>query len=371
MVIKVVIGASYGDEGKGQMTDYFASKADGRCCVVLTNGGAQRGHTVEAPGGLRHVFKHMGSGTLVGADTFCPHQFIVNPIVFMQEQQEFNQNIMVDKRCMITTPWDMMANCFIEFARGNNRHGSCGMGIWETIQRNENLESFTWSDISIRKAYRIFYKVNKIRDYYKERLGQLSEWKEIFESEALVDRFIEDCIHMSMHVSSLNHLYINTYDTLIFENAQGLLLDQNNIEYAPHTTPSNTGIKNVLEICEDIENIDSFEVCYVTRSYMTRHGAGRFDTECAKEDINPNMFDETNITNDYQGSLRYGWLDIDDLKRRIDKDFSLIPDKYHPKLSLAVTHLNEYEILASNFIGYDKLYLSNGKTRNDIIEKEN
>lgn len=375
MVIKVVIGASYGDEGKGQMTDYFASKADGRCCVVLTNGGAQRGHTVEAPGGLRHVFKHIGSGTFAGADTYCPRQFIVNPAVFRSEQQKFNGfniNIAVDRRCMITTPWDMMANCLIEDARGNDRHGSCGMGIWETIQRNENPSlSFIWDDISIRRADLIFYKINKIKEYYTKRLNSLGEFVEIFNSDVLIDRFVEDCIYMSIHSMKLNPIHLTSYDTLIFENAQGLLLDQNNIEYAPHTTPSNTGIKNVLEICEDIPNIDSFEVCYVTRSYMTRHGAGRFDTECAKEDINPNMFDETNITNDYQGSLRYGWLDIDDLKRRIDKDFSLIPDKYHPKLSLAVTHLNEYEILASNFIGYDKLYLSNGKTRNDIIEKEN
>lgn len=369
MVIKVVIGASYGDEGKGQMTDYFASKADGRCCVVLTNGGAQRGHTVEAPGGLRHVFKHMGSGTLVGADTYCPKQFIINPLQFMIEHKKFNKDIMVDKRCMITTPWDMIANCIIEDARGDDRHGSCGMGIWETIQRNENPNvSFIWDDVSIRKTDLIFYKINKIKEYHSKRLDSLGDFVEIFNSETLVDKFIEDCIHMYIHTKEPN---LDGYSALIFENGQGLLLDQNNEEYAPHTTPSNTGIKNVLEICEDIPNIDSFEVCYVTRSYMTRHGAGRFDTECAKEDINPNMFDETNITNDYQGSLRYGWLDIDNLKRRIDKDFSPIPDKYHPKLSLAVTHLNEYEILASNFIGYNKLYLSNGKTRNDIIEKEN
>lgn len=369
MVIKVVVGCNFGDEGKGQMTDYFASKSVGKCCVVLTNGGAQRGHTVESPGGLRHIFKHMGSGTLTGADTYCPEQFIINPMVFMSEQQEFNRNIMVDKRCMVTTPWDMMANCLIEDARGDNRHGSCGMGIWETIQRNENYDvSFIWEDVSIRKTDLIFYKMNKIKDYYRKRLDSLGEWKEIFESGALVDKFIEDCIHMSIHAKDPQ---LDIYDTLIFENAQGLLLDQSNTEYAPHTTPSNTGIKNVLDICEDIPNIDSFEVCYVTRSYMTRHGAGRFDTECAKEDINPDMFDETNVTNDYQGSLRYGWLDVDDLKRRIDKDFSLIPKKYHTELSLAVTHLNEYEIPASNFIGYDKLYLSNGKTRNDIIKKEN
>lgn len=56
--VKVVIGANYGDEGKGLMTNYFARQADKKhkkCLNILFNGGAQRGHTVEN-GDFRHVF---------------------------------------------------------------------------------------------------------------------------------------------------------------------------------------------------------------------------------------------------------------------------------------------------------------------------
>ena len=63
--VKIVIGASFGDEGKGLMTDYFASEAAKRrenCLVICSNGGAQRGHTVTTPDGRRHVFHHFGSG---------------------------------------------------------------------------------------------------------------------------------------------------------------------------------------------------------------------------------------------------------------------------------------------------------------------
>ena len=59
--VKVVIGANFGDEGKGLMTDYFAAQAvenKESCLVVLHNGGAQRGHTVVTPEGYRHVFHH-------------------------------------------------------------------------------------------------------------------------------------------------------------------------------------------------------------------------------------------------------------------------------------------------------------------------
>ena len=65
--VKVVIGANFGDEGKGLMTDYFCAEAikkNESCIVALCNGGAQRGHTVVTPDGTRHVFHHFGSGTI-------------------------------------------------------------------------------------------------------------------------------------------------------------------------------------------------------------------------------------------------------------------------------------------------------------------
>jgi adenylosuccinate synthase len=58
------------------------------------------------------------------------------------------------------------------------------------------------------------------------------------------------------------------------------------------------------------------EVCYVTRTYITRHGAERFDTECNKSEINDHIIDLTNIPNPFQDSIRYGFID-DDIKNRI------------------------------------------------------
>ena len=52
--IKIVIGANFGDEGKGLMVDYFSQKPNS--IVVCSNGGAQRGHTVTTPNGIRHIF---------------------------------------------------------------------------------------------------------------------------------------------------------------------------------------------------------------------------------------------------------------------------------------------------------------------------
>ena len=76
--IKIVIGANFGDEGKGLMTDYFSQKPNS--IVVCSNGGAQRGHTVTTSDGIRHVFHHFGSGTFNHASTYLSEDFIVNPI---------------------------------------------------------------------------------------------------------------------------------------------------------------------------------------------------------------------------------------------------------------------------------------------------
>ena len=82
---KAVIGANYGDEGKGLMTDYHAAPAGTAGIVVRFNGGAQAGHTVTTPEGARHVFSHFGSGSLVGAATFLSRHVVCHPTLFFKE----------------------------------------------------------------------------------------------------------------------------------------------------------------------------------------------------------------------------------------------------------------------------------------------
>ena len=81
-----VLGASYGDECKGLTTDYLCSKTKGPVTVIRFNGGAQAGHTVQAPNGTRHVFHHFSSGSMLGAQTYLGQHFVCNPILFHEER---------------------------------------------------------------------------------------------------------------------------------------------------------------------------------------------------------------------------------------------------------------------------------------------
>src|ERR1700730_14751416 len=84
---KVVIGANFGDEGKGLAVDALAARMT-RPIVIRFNGGAQAGHTVTTPDGRRHVFSHVGAGAFLDAPTFLSRFFVVQPGVFAREAAE-------------------------------------------------------------------------------------------------------------------------------------------------------------------------------------------------------------------------------------------------------------------------------------------
>ena len=392
--IKIAIGANFGDEGKGLMTDYFCHQAAQRnenCIVVLHNGGAQRGHTVTTPDGIKHVFHHFGSGTFCGADTYCSKDFILNPMIFSQEFGElkilgYEPKVYINSLCKFSTPFDMILNQIVEEHRSGNRHGSCGVGIYETLLREKEQkyaiffgELFFLTDEQIRKRlYMIRDEWMKIRFKMEDIEFISEEWSSIINSSSLIDHYLIDLKFMRDVSVKTNNSILSSYKNIVFENGQGLLLDQNNTEYFPHLTPSNTGCKNPLDIISksftDKKDL-RIEACYVTRTYLTRHGAGRLDNECKREDINENMFDHTNLPNPHQGTLRYGYLITDDLTMRISEDFKLLYNQYpfDCVCSLAMTHVNEYiddNVWNLNY-GFEKNYISDGETRSNIRTQEN
>ncbi len=377
---KIIIGANFGDEGKGLMTDYFSEEARTNkesCLVVCHNGGCQKGHTVVSPSGIRHVYHHFGSGTMTSADTYLANTYIVNPIIFNKELAELKRKgiatkIFINKDAVVTTPFDMMINQIVEEYRGESKHGSCGLGIYETILRNLNCDlAMTINDLSNLNILRLRHLLNNIAEKYMsmrlEMLGVKTlplKWITIVSSiNNIIENYIKDFTEMIKNIEITTDNVIDKYNYVIFEGSQGLLLDQNNKEYIPHLTPSDTGIKNPMRIIGD-RKVD-IEVCYVTRTYMTRHGKGRFDSECLKEDINPKIVDLTNIPNQYQDTIRYGHLGLNELEYRIKNDLG----NTDVKKSLAITHCNEYQIdkkeLSKIFNDY-KIYFSDGMTRNDI-----
>lgn len=328
--VKVVLGSNFGDEGKGLLTHFFSKNANGKVLNVLFNGGVQRGHTVN-----NHVFHCFGSGTFDGAATFYHKDFMANPIgwVIESEQLGFEPELYMDSECRVTLPHDTLINQAIEDNRGSKRHGSCGMGILETRIRSEKYPILAKDLVD---QFSLYNKLKLIEtEWVPERCKKLGI--DVIDCSGLINDFLVANNAMMKHVTLKSfHEVQEEFDTVVFEGGQGLLLSEDNIDYFPHLTPSFTGSQI---ISKDIEKYDAdVEVCYVTRSYMTRHGAGKFPTECKKEDINPNIVDKTNQPNQYQQELRYGYLDIKEFVKRIPKDIACY--KKPITCSLAITQLN-------------------------------
>jgi adenylosuccinate synthase len=327
MTARVVIGASFGDEGKGLVTDYLCAQGAG--VVVRFNGGAQAGHTVVTPDRERHVFRHFGSGTLCEVPTFLSQFFVCNPILFFQERQQlialgFHPVVYAHPDCLITTFMDMLINQARENKRGNKRHGSCGIGFHETITRSSVPElKITMSDLW-NGGKRLEAQLAEIcGKYAKFRCG------ERYEEPRAVQSFIECCTEFA---NVVNPLGIGQCKDPVFEGAQGLLLDQNNKEFHPHLTHSNTGMKNVEVLCAQA-GITHKEIHYVSRTYLTRHGAGPLPGE----DASLSFEDETNKPNQFQGNLRFAPLDTFKLRARCAADAGGKPYK------LVLTHCDQLE----------------------------
>lgn len=353
--VKIIIGANYGDEGKGLATDYFASKADGPVLNILYNGGPQRGHTVEHKNGLRHIFHHYGSGFFSGARTYFARSFLVDPIKFNVEhcdlldkakyfsdwtEEETRERLQcyIHPDCRVITPWDIMAGQIMQEIRGH--HHSCGCGIWQTIQRyKEWADSTPWWLLATLHEDHLEWHLNDLRDWWFEKLERelfniigskeyLNSWKELFFSDDLTQHFIKDIYSMydRTFTRAMEQFGFPDYDELIFEAGQGLALngklDQTeNIENTCcyNKTPSDTGSVPPIKllIAKKIKCDGLVEIVYVTRSYFTRHGEGNFPTECKKERVCPDPYsDLTNQINAFQGDLRYGYFDWSEFRSR-------------------------------------------------------
>lgn len=393
MVGKIVIGSAFGDEGKGLFVDYLTSQIVDPV-VVRFNSGAQCSHTVVTPEGKRHVFSHLGSGSFLNAPTYLSEFVVCNPLLFCKEWMEMDGqlDVMVDKNSLVTSPFDMILNQLLERTRGmTRRHGSCGIGFGETIERAER--GFDTRIEELVFPGRFLEKLKHIeKEYIPTRLNELGLEK-VYNDE-YADMISDILKRFMIDVDSfLDKVRISTLDdirdrNIIFEGAQGLMLDMDNGEF-PHVTRSNTGLKNVLDLCEKL-NITDVDVTYATRAYATRHGAGPFPTEVDGLPYS-NIVETTNVLNDWQGDFRFGDLDITALQTFVYRDMEEINkysdinfnfnigvtcmDQVDEKMKVVVdncpktdlTHIEFFDLLRYTFPCFG-IYRSDGPTRNDITK---
>ena len=359
-----VIGKNFGDEGKGFTCSCLASSLK-NALIIKHNGGGQAGHTVEDPEGKwRFIHHQIGAGAeyhvpTLFADSFMPDLFQLGKEVkeFM-ELFGFQPILYSEKKARITTVDDVLLNMGAEVARGKNRHGSCGMGIEECVQRNAAGYGITVEELATMTKQDLLHRLKQIRKEYTGRRAKIlgiypsNPYYEMLNNETVLENFV---IEVKENVKLLklvdaDRIWLEEYQNLIFETGQGLLLDQNYEAYAPHLTSSKTGIHNPAVFLEK-RGLSLEEAIYVTRPYVTRHGNGPLPCEVDPSELPGVGEDLTNRPNEWQGTLRYAKHEsleaffapvlrdrdsVDCLERMGETK-----RPKHPKLSILVTQLSE------------------------------
>lgn len=338
MRLQAVIGAAYGDEGKGRTVDALVANArqDGLWpWVVRFNSGAQAGHTVVTPDGRRHVFHQVGSGAFLGAPTYLGAEVVLNPWLLNGELEMLAclgapaPRLVAAPEAAVSVPWDAMINHALEQSRGAGRHGSCGVGFGETVARSED-PSHALRGADLACEARLRSRLGAIRhEYVPQRLKEVAlpadALGRYLDAPALIDRFVADAMALGQRLEWCPPQVLADQDALVFEGAQGLRLDQDLGDF-PYVTRSHTGLPGIARLARNagLNAMETLEVHYVTRAYRTRHGAGPLPDELPAPPA-LRFCDSTNIPNHYQGSLRFGHLDVDALRTDIWRDLERVP----------------------------------------------
>ncbi len=321
LVALAVVDLGFGDCGKGLVTDFLARRT-GAGVVVRFNGGGQAGHNVVAPDGRHHTFSQIGAATFVpGMRTFLARQVLVHPTALAFEARALASKgvddplarVRISESARVITPFHQAANRLRELARGASRHGSCGVGLGETVAHaaahpDEAVRAADW-----RNPPRLVRALGRIRDRLHAELTALPrdtpaamrEWA-AFEHPGVVDRWVEEVTPLARLVAPDDLLTSWLRDTpaVLFEGAQGLLLDESR-GFHPFCTWSDCTARGARELLAEAAPDATLRIWGVMRSHAVRHGAGPLPTESAE--VRPVL--DHNAENPWQGRMRYGWFD--------------------------------------------------------------
>ncbi len=312
MLPTVVIGAQWGDEGKGKIVDILARKAD---CVVRFNGGNNAGHTVVV-NGEKFPLSLLPSGVLWQKKLCLSQGVVLTPDILIGEIEFFRKkglkvDLIIDPRVNIVMPYHKLLDAATEEYKGVKKVGSLKLGIGYCYEDRNNRHGVRFEDLIIpkilkEKIYQEFPKVLKrLESVYNFKVDLSAEniFSEYKTYGQKLKRYLGD-------VSKFIALHIRNKKILL-EGAHGTFLDGNFGTY-PYTTAVNTISGSVFPYVGFPPQ--KLEVVGLVKTYTTRVGGGPFPTE---------LFDKNGVHMQEKGQefgtvskrkRRCGWLDMVMLK---------------------------------------------------------
>jgi len=281
----VVIGTQWGDEGKGKLVDLLTDRAS---AVVRFQGGHNAGHTLII-GDEKTVLHLIPSGIMrEGVDCFIGNGVVLSPEALMSEIEKLEKagvdvrsRLKISEACTLILPVHIALDQARERARGKEAIGTTGRGIGpayedKVARRGLRAGDFLDSD-KLAEKLRALLDVHNftLKEYFKE---------EGFDFQQLLDETLaygEQIIPMLEDVSSRLHQLQDAGKPILFEGAQGALLDIDHGTY-PFVTSSTTTAGGAAS-GSGVGPRDLGYILGITKAYTTRVGSGPFPTELDDE----------------------------------------------------------------------------------------
>jgi adenylosuccinate synthase len=307
-----IVGAQWGDEGKGKVVDYLAQYAD---VVVRYAGGNNAGHTVVVKG-RKTILHLLPSGVLhPGNIGVLGNGMVVDPAVLLNEMDELRKrkivltpkNLFISDRAHLILPYHKRIDVAREKLKSKNKIGTTGRGIGPAYEDKVNRCGIRFSDLLNAELFG-----EKLRATMREKNAYLKNvlrepgfsaaevLKEYLGYRERLRRYVTD-------TSVLLNRMLAEGRKVLFEGAQGTLLDVDHGTY-PFVTSSNSGVGGLFSGC-GLGPFSLQSILGVIKAYTTRVGEGPFPTEL-KDDVGAHLRREGDEFGATTGRpRRCGWFD--------------------------------------------------------------
>lgn len=308
----IVVDLSFGDAGKGTVVDWLCARPAGApvAAVVRFNGGAQAAHHVVTADGRHHAFAQFGAGSFTpGVATHLSRFMLVEPLALANEAAHLSRlgvhdvldRLTVDRHALLTTPYHRAANQARERARGAGRHGSCGVGIGETMAYALAHPGDAPTVADCQAPARLARKLRRLRECLAAQV--------VLGATPTIEATVDAYRAFGDRVAIVDDRWLARVlrrGPVVFEGAQGVLLDEWR-GFHPHTTWSTTTFDNAEALLAEAGLGGEGYRLGVLRTYSTRHGAGPLVTE--DEALTEALPDAHNGEHLWQGGFRVGHFD--------------------------------------------------------------
>ena len=311
MTATVVLGAQWGDEGKGRVTDYFSESAK---FVVRYQGGNNAGHTIII-GEEKFALSLIPSGVMnPGATPVIGCGVVIDPAVLLAEMDMLRQRgvdpskLLIDSTAHLIMPYHRSLDVILEEQRGKESLGTTKKGIGPAYQDKAERSGIRVQDLLDPTHFR---KLVSTRVAAKNQALTAAYGIEPFDANEIADHYLDMAEQLKPYIADTTivlHEAVKAGADVLFEGAQGTLLDINHGTYPFVTSSSPTAGGVTTGTGLGPKAID--EIVGVSKAYITRVGAGVFPTELFDED-GETMVDLGHEYGVVTGRRRRpGWLDL-------------------------------------------------------------